>query len=73
MPTPTMQTVDSSNLDSVGYDSQSKTLHVQFKGGARYAYADVPSSAHAALMAAPSKGVHLNANIIGKYQSQKVQ
>lgn len=70
--TPTMQTVDSSNIESIGHDADAKTLHVKFKGGATYKYANVPTSAHAALMAADSKGKHLNANIVGKFTSTKV-
>lgn len=46
--------VESSNIAAIGYESG--TLHVRFKDGATYQYADVTEDQHVALMAAPSKG-----------------
>lgn len=48
--------VVSSNLVSVGYDSQSGTLEVEFQNGTVYQYFNVPQSTYEAFMAAPSKG-----------------
>ncbi|KKN29696.1 hypothetical protein LCGC14_0841430 [marine sediment metagenome] len=31
----------SSNIEGIGYDEDSRTLEVRFKGGARYRYGDV--------------------------------
>lgn len=52
--------VVSSNLASVGYDAQSRTLEVQFKAGSIYQYADVPEPLYRGLMTAPSKGSYLD-------------
>lgn len=60
-----MQTVTSSQIEAVGYDEGSKTLHVRFKGGSTYAYDDVPPHEHADLMAAGSIGAHFGKRIKG--------
>lgn len=67
-----MTPVESSNLAAVGYDPAQRTLYVEFKGGGLYAYADVPPATHAALMAAPSKGRYLNAEVKGAYAYQRL-
>ncbi|MCP3463490.1 KTSC domain-containing protein [Bradyrhizobium sp. CCGUVB23] len=59
--------VNSSNLVSVGYDEDSSTLEIEFKGGAVYRYFNVPSFEHERLMAANSHGVYFNTNIKDKY------
>ena len=48
--------VVSSNLVSIGYDAPTRTLAVEFKGGAVYHYGDVPVELFDALMGAESKG-----------------
>jgi hypothetical protein len=57
--------VDSSQVDRVGYDAESKTLAVQFKHGAKaiYHYPNVEPETHAAFMAAESKGVFFREHI----------
>lgn len=55
--------VVSSNVVSVGYDRESRTLEVEFKHGVVYQYYDVPATEHAALLAAPSVGGYLDAHI----------
>lgn len=55
--------VTSSNVASVGYDEATKTLEVEFKKGGIYQYFDVPASVHAGLLAAPSIGSYLDADI----------
>lgn len=55
--------VTSSNVASVGYDPATKTLEVEFKRGGVYQYFDVPAATHAAMLAAPSIGSYLDANI----------
>ena len=44
MSNPEMKKVESSQIHSIGYDPEAKELHVEFKTGARYSYADVPAS-----------------------------
>ena len=52
--------VESSNLESVGYDPCERVLEVKFKNGVVYQYFDVPRMTFRALMAAKSKGSHLH-------------
>jgi len=48
--------VASSNLVSIGYDAKTKTLEVEFNGGAVYQYFNVPSNVYGGLLTAPSVG-----------------
>ena len=66
-----MHPVTSSQLHSIGYDPETKTLAIKFKTGGVYHYADVPESEHKAMMAAPSHGKHFYANIKGKFKFTK--
>ena len=64
--------VDSTMLKAIGYDPEAKELHVRFAtNGPLYIYHDVPPEAHAALMAAESKGKHFGQHIKGKYKHTK--
>ncbi|HWI93666.1 MAG TPA: helicase HerA-like domain-containing protein [Flavisolibacter sp.] len=64
--------VESSHIDSIGYDADSATLGIKFKDGAHYEYYDVPQFEYDDLMAAESKGVYANKNIYKKYRQQRV-
>lgn len=48
--------VESSSLASVGYDSTSRTMDVEFRKGNVYRYFEVPPSVYESVMEAPSKG-----------------
>lgn len=63
--------VQSSNLHSVGYDPEGKTLEIEFRSGAVYQYKDVPLNIYRALMAASSKGKYFNSYIRDSYQTDK--
>ena len=52
--------VSSSNIASIGYDSMSQILEVEFLNGAIYQYYDVPEALYEGLMAADSHGKYLN-------------
>ena len=52
--------VDSSVIQSIGYDEQRHLLKVRFHSGRTYYYLDVAPSAHRALLAAPSIGGYFN-------------
>jgi hypothetical protein len=52
--------VQSSNLDSVGYDPVTGTLEVAFLNGTVYQYFNVPSYIYNGLMTAPSHGHYLD-------------
>lgn len=55
--------VDSSGISSVGYSKESAVLELEFSSGKVYRYFAVPSSVHAELMKAESKGTFFNQRI----------
>lgn len=65
---PEMQFVDSSNVESIGYDPDTRELHVSFVStGLIYVYYDVDEWVFDELMQADSKGSYLNRNVKGNY------
>jgi hypothetical protein len=64
--------VDSSNLQSVGYDPQTSTLEVEFAGGGIYQFFDVPEAVHAELMKSDSKGKFFGAQVKGNFRYAKL-
>ncbi len=66
------QSVASSNLAEVGYDSDLETLEIQFKSGGVYQYFNVPAFMYERLMSADSLGRFFNAEIKGHYPEAKV-
>lgn len=63
--------VASSNLVSVGYETDTQTLEVEFKWSI-YRYFDVPSYVYEELMNATSKGSYHHQNIKSSYQYERV-
>ena len=61
------QRVSSSNIVSIGYDSSTSVLEIEFHGGRVYQYYDVPEEEYDSLMDASSHGKYLNKHIKGKY------
>ncbi len=66
------ESVSSSNLASVGYNSENKILEIEFNHGGVYQYFDVPKSEYEALMNASSHGKYFSANIRNDYKFQKL-
>jgi len=67
------QYVDSSMITSVGYDSNSGTLEVEFKnGGAIWQYYDVQESTYNEFISSGSLGKYFLANIKGQYTENRV-
>ena len=64
--------VQSSNINSIGYDHNSSTLEIQFNDGAIYQYFDVPETVYQALMSASSHGKYFAANIKGVYRYTRI-
>lgn len=58
--------VDSSNIKSVGFDSN--TLEVEFHSGGIYQYYGVPTDVYHYFMNAPSKGKFFHQFIRDKYR-----
>jgi hypothetical protein len=67
-----LQPVASSNISGVGYDDTTHTLMVAFKGGARYAYKNVPSDVADDLRTAVSPGQFFYDNIRDVYPYVRV-
>lgn len=66
------QPVSSSNIASIGYDSPSSTLEIEFNDGAIYQYFDVPAAVHSELLGAESVGKYFAANVKGAYRYTRV-
>lgn len=64
--------VSSSNILSIGYNSQLAILEVEFTSGDVYQYFNVPKHLHHGLMNASSKGQFLNDYIKYSYRYQKI-
>ncbi|MFA7419459.1 MAG: KTSC domain-containing protein [Melioribacteraceae bacterium] len=67
------QYVDSSMVASVGYESNTATLEIEFKnGGAIWQYYDVPESNYYELISASSIGKYFLNNIKGQYSENRI-
>jgi hypothetical protein len=64
--------VNSSTIDSIGYNQQTNRLTVKFKTGAIYEYLDVPHYVYEAVMSADSIGKALNSEVKGIYDFSKI-
>ena len=66
------QTVGSSHIASIGYDTGSEILEIEFLSGSVYQYSNVPGSVFDAIMAAPSKGQFFHYEIRDQYPYTRV-
>jgi ABC-type oligopeptide transport system substrate-binding subunit len=67
-----MKSVQSSLLDKVGYDPETKVLSVQMNNSSDiYVYKDVPQSIYEGLLAAESKGAYYVMEIKGKFETTR--
>jgi hypothetical protein len=67
------QSVESSNLASIGYDAENEILEVEFNHGGIYQYFDVPEKVYDELMNADSHGQYFDRNIKkAGYEFQKM-
>jgi hypothetical protein len=64
--------VNSSNLASVGFDSESETLEVEFNDGSVYQYFGVPVDVYRGLMSAGSHGSYFHQHIRNVYQYTRI-
>lgn len=65
--------VQSSIITSIGYDSSTSTLEIEFKkGGAIWQYFDVPENRYYEMMGSDSKGKYFLANIKNQYTELRV-
>lgn len=73
MSMPEMIPVDSSNIESVGYDNASETVYVSFLNGSVYIYKGVPEYEFENLRDAPSVGSYLHRNFKNVYPYERIQ
>lgn len=66
-------TVRSSNIQSVGYDPETRTLEGAFHSGGIYQYSDVPETVYQGLMRAISKGSYFHDHIKDRYSFRQVR
>ena len=71
MPMPDMQSVSSSNIAAIGYDTESQSVYVQFLNGSTYAYKGVPEHEFENLRTAPSVGSYFNRNYKNVYPYER--
>jgi len=65
--------VSSSDIRSVGYDGQNKTLEIEFNSGGIYQYYSVPLEVYNALMSAPSHGRYFHQFIKDRFRVKRVR
>ncbi|MBM3118253.1 MAG: KTSC domain-containing protein [Chloroflexi bacterium] len=67
------ESVSSSNISSIGYDSESRTLEIEFHSGGVYQYFDVPQSIYDELMHASSHGSYFHRYVKDRYRWAKIR
>ena len=67
-----MQFVDSSNIERIGYDSNSSTLRIEFKSNRTYDYSNVPENVFNELRSASSVGSYHAKNIKNFYSYTEI-
>jgi len=65
--------VDSSNIESIGYDAASKILEVEFKNGGIYQYKGIPQEIYNELMEADSVGSFLSRRIKRMFECERIE
>lgn len=73
MSTPNMIPVESSNVESLGYDEDSETVYVRYLKGTLYIYKGVPKWEFENLRNAPSVGSYLHRNYKNVYPYERVE
>lgn len=63
--------VGSTNVHSVGYDADTRTMEVEFHGGGVYRYHNVPAEVHRRVVDSKSVGGALASHVVGKYRHVK--
>ena len=73
MSIPNMKPVQSSNIDSVGYDSSEEIVYVKFLDGKLYIYKGVPEHEYSNLLSAVSVGSYLHRNFKNVYPYERIE
>ena len=64
--------IESSNLKTTEYDTESKKLVVEFKNGAKYEYDDVPHQLYTSFRSSESQGKFFTSEISKKFKYKKL-
>lgn len=64
--------INSSNLSKTTYDTETKTLVVEFKNGTQYEYLDVPHQIYTRFRMSESQGKFFSSDISKKYKYRKL-
>jgi hypothetical protein len=64
--------VESTSIESVGYDRELSVLEVEFAHGGVYRYRQVPPSVHRGFLDAESPGQYFNTVVRGRFPEQKL-
>jgi hypothetical protein len=64
--------IESSNLKTTEYDSDSKKLVVEFKNGIKYEYDEVPHNIYAQFRLSESQGKFFNTQIAKTFKYKKI-
>lgn len=73
MSVPDMIQVNSSNIDSIGYDNKSEEVYVRFLNGSLYVYKGVPLHEFENLRDASSLGSYLHRNYKNVYPYERIE
>lgn len=65
--------VRSSNIRSVGYDPNTRTLEVEFNNDGVYQYSGVPETIYQGFMRAASKGSYFHDHIKDRYPDRQAR
>lgn len=65
-------TPESSNVQAIAYNPTTKSVRVIFKSGVDYSYKNVPEAVWKEALKAESVGKFVNAELKGKYESEKL-
>ena len=68
-----MQPVESSNLESLGYDAETSTLRIEFKNGGIYEYEGVPQELFDFFISSESVGKFFFSDIRSQFDGVRVQ
>jgi hypothetical protein len=61
----TMTKIESSCINSIGYDETNRELYVEFKNGNTYIYPNVSKDMYEKFLNSPSKGRFINDYFVG--------
>ena len=70
---PEMKPVVSSQIKSIGHDTNTDTLYIRFSSNTIYQYKDVPHNVYIEMLNSPSVGKFLNDKIKGIYPYKKLE